>query len=440
MADEAVARRVVESIDGDRQEVVDLCLTLGNLTDYSGDERAIGEAIVDWLRGADIEAWLQHISEESVNVVGILRGSGDRASGGRSLVLNAHMDTQGNVPSGGEAAEKAIRGAWADDRFVYGRGVANDKAQVVAELIAARAIRRAEIALKEDLYVTAVAQETSAPRGLAGSLARLSGVGPAVSQIREGHGARWLIEHGVIADYALVGEVSDFKVTVAQSGYLRLRARVPGNIPYTPGVRRGKTASGNPNPFERAAHVIVALEAWAKDYEQSGRFEFWGGVILPKAQVLEIQPSGPPWSEPEDACLVFFDVRLPPRADPTELRDSVRSAIAKTGIPCTIDAYDFKRGFIAENADPILDALRGAHENVIGGALEYAASLDMSMWRDANAFNEAGIPAIGYGPPTTQTGGPRGAAGVPRPIAIDDVVATAKVFALTALAVCGVAR
>ena len=61
------------------------------------------------------------------------------------------------------------------------------------------------------------------------------------------------------------------------------------------------------------------------------------------------------------------------------------------------------------------------------------------MWPDSNAFNEAGITAIGYDPPVADNGGPRGAAGVQRPVAVDDLIKTAKVFALTALRICGVA-
>ncbi len=55
----------------------------------------------------------------------------------------------------------------------------------------------------------------------------------------------------------------------------------------------------------------------------------------------------------------------------------------------------------------------------------------MSMWRDSNAFNEGGIPAIGYGPPTRETG-------AQRPIAIDDVVATAKIYAMTVFTICSI--
>ena len=438
MAADASAVEILKTIDRDREDVVGLCVTLGNLRDYPGEEREVAEAVAAWLDEAGIQAWLVRISEDSANAVGVLRGTGDRASGARSLILNAHIDTQGGTPSGGEEAERKIRGAWADESFLYGRGVANDKAQVAAQMIAARAIRRSGIQLKEDLYVTAVAQETSAPRGVSGAREKWSGVGPGVSQVREGHGARWLVEHGVVADYALVGEVSDFKVTVAQSGYLRLRIRVPGVMAYTPGVTRGAAPADNRNPFERAARVIARLEAWSRDYEETGRFTFWGGTLVPKAQILEVAPAGPPWTDPEDACLIFFDIRLPPEARPTEIRAAVRAAVDETGIPCRIDAYDFKRGYVADDAEPLLEALRDAHLAVNGGELAWAASLDMSMWRDSNAFNEAGIPAIGYGPPTHETGDARGAAGAQRPVAIDDVVATAKVFAMTALNVCGI--
>lgn len=428
---------VLDGIENDREALTGLCLALGNLPDYSGEERQVGEAVVAWLQDAGIEAWLQFMAAESVNAVGLIRGSGDRAGGGRSLILNAHMDTQGARPSGGEAAERRLRSAWIEDGLLFGRGLANDKAQLAAQMIAMRAIARSGIGLKEDLFLGATGQETWAPPSAAGDIARWSGVGPAASQVREGHGARWLVEHGVVADYALVGEVSDFRVTVAQAGYLRLRIAVPGHLSYTPGLRRGDGPAGSPNPFERASRIVLALEDWARRYETEGRETFRGGTLEPKAQVLEMRPAGLPWTEERDYCHIFFDVRLMPGAHPPTVRQKVRDAIAATGIAAQVTAYDFKRGYIAEGAEPLLDALRAAHEAAVGGALDHAAPLDMSMWRDSNAFNEAGIPAIGYGPPVADPGGPRGAAGVQRPVAVDDLVKLAKVFALTALQICG---
>lgn len=436
---EQAENSVRELIEASRQEIVDLCLTLGNMPDYPGHERKVGDAVAEWLGEAGIPVRQQRLSEDSVNIIGTVSGTGDRAGGGRSLILNAHMDTQGGVPGGGEEAEQRIRGAWVEEGLLYGRGLANDKAQLVAELFAARAIVNAGIKLKEDLLVTAVAQETSAPTDDPAALEKWSGIGPATSQVREGHGARWLVEHGVIADYALVAEVSDFTATVAQAGYLRLRISVPGHILYTPGLDRGTGIKANPNPFERAAHVILALEDWARRYETGGREEFWGGAFLPKAQVYEVRGSGAAWTETQDYCHIYFDIRLAPNAKPTEILNDVRRQIEPLDLDCDIAGYDFRRGYIAENAETLLDALKEAHQAVAGEALDLAPPRMISMWRDANAFNEAGIPAIGYGPPTQAAMG-AGLAGTTRPIAIDDVLTTAKVIALTALKICGVAE
>jgi len=438
---EAAFSHVLKTLEDDRQDLIDLCITIGNLPDYSGHERASGEAVANWLLDAGIEAWLQYLSEDSVNAVGVLRGVDGRNGNGRSLIFNAHIDTQGGVPAGGEEAEQRIRGAWLDGDLLYGQGLANDKAQLAAEMLAMRAIKKAGVHLTADLFVTGVAQETSAPFDTEPSFSTWSGVGPKISQIREGFGCRWLIEHGVVADYALVGEITDFTVSVAQAGYLRLRIAVPGTVAYTPALARGAVGTGSPNPFERAGHLIVAIEQWARNYEQEYRHEFWGGTIIPKAQIYEIQSSGPAWTEANDHCLIFLDVRLVPNAKPTEIQHSLKTAMRETGVACEITPYDYKRGFIAEGADPLIGALRDAHQRVFNNEPEFANSIVLSMWRDANAFNEAGIPAIGYGPksedPKSGTG-LAGLAGVPRPIAVSDLVDTAKVYALTAMNICGI--
>ena len=134
---------VLKTLEDDQPDLIDLCLAIGNLPDYSGHERASGEAVASWLQDAGIEAWLQHISSDSVNAVGVLRGVDDtRDRTGRSLIFNAHIDTQGGVPAGGEAAEQRIRGAWLEGDLLYGQGLANDKAQLAAEMLAMRRSRK----------------------------------------------------------------------------------------------------------------------------------------------------------------------------------------------------------------------------------------------------------------------------------------------------------
>ncbi|MCZ6699106.1 MAG: M20/M25/M40 family metallo-hydrolase [Planctomycetota bacterium] len=428
--------RVLAIIDDDEQDLRELCLRLGNARDYAGEELEVGETVVQWLREANVEAHLQFISETSVNAIGVLPGSGDREGGGRSLILNAHMDTQGSVPLGGDEAERRLRGAWAEGDLVYGAGLANDKAQLAAELIAIRSLRRAEIGLKESLFVTGVAQETSAPPLDGEEIERWSGIGPRMSQVREGHGAKWLVEHGVVADFALVGEVTDFKLSLGQAGYLRLRIAVPGNVRYTPLLHRGENIADNPNPFERAGHVIVALEAWAKEYERTDVLDFGRGTIVPHAQVLEVCPGGLAFTELTDYCHIFFDVRLVPGAKPADIQQRVQRAVDALGLDCNVAPYDYRRGHLAEHAEPLIEALADAHRQVFGQDLDDTDGRTLSTWRDTNAFNEAGIPAICYGARTRDSNLGGGLAGESRPMAIADLIALAKVYALTALGVC----
>lgn len=428
--------QVLAIIDDDEQDLRELCLRLGNARDYAGEELEVGEAVVQWLREADIETHLQFISETSVNAIGVLRGSGDREGGGRSLILNAHMDTQGSVPSGGDEAERRLRGAWAEDELLYGGGLANDKAQLAAEMIAIRSLRRAGFGLKESLYVTGVAQETSAPPAAGDEIERWSGIGPRMSQVREGHGARWLVEHGVVADFALVGEVTDFKMSLGQAGYLRLRIAVPGNVRYTPLLHRGDNIVDNPNPFERAGHVIVALEAWAKEYERTDILDFGRGAIVPHAQILEVCPAGLAFTELTDYCHIFFDVRLVPGAKPADIQRRVYHAVRALGLDCEVDPYDYRQGHLATHAEPLIEALGEAHRQVFGQDLDHTKSQSLSTWRDTNAFNEVGIPAICYGARTRDSNLGGGLAGENRPMAIADLIALAKVYALTAVEVC----
>jgi len=95
---------------------------------------------------------LQH---RRANVVGHLKGKGS----GRSLMLNAHMDTVGV-----EGMDNPFGGNIRDGRL-YGRGAQDMKGSIAAILAAAKAIRDAGIALPGSLLLTFVADEEYASIG-----------------------------------------------------------------------------------------------------------------------------------------------------------------------------------------------------------------------------------------------------------------------------------
>ena len=429
---EPTVEKVIRTVDDDRQALIDLCLQLGNLVDFAGHERPVAEAVVAWLQAAGFSTVLQPISLESANAVGVLAGSGDRSAGGKNLILNAHMDTEGNVPAGGPEVAGRLRGAWHEDDVLFGKSIANDKAQLAAQMIAARAIKKAGVKLKGDLIVTGVAQETGARVDLQQSARPDPMVGPHVG---EGFGSRWLIDHGIVADYALIGEgeAGDFAMDTAQCGYLRLRIAVRGRVPYTPFVARGERVQDNPNPHEKAAHVVVALENWSREYQRREQLEYWGGTIIPTAQVQELRASGPLFTDAVECCYIYFDIRIIPGRNPVDLQDEISTLVDALGFDCETIPYDYNRGYIATGADALIDAVKDAHQQVTGKELGPPTPPFVSMWRDMNAFNEVGIPSISYGPPNRPE--PYTVGGYSS-VLVDDLLTAAKVYALVALTIC----
>src|SRR5262249_52351596 len=55
-------------------------------------------------------------------------------------------------------------------------------------------------------------------------------------------------------------------------------------------------------------------------------------------------------------------------------------------------------GFEAKGIEPLVEAIRRCHGQVFPTPPQTVSPAVSSMWRDANAFNELGIPALSYGP------------------------------------------
>lgn len=402
------------AIEADRTELVDLCLKIGNTSSPHGKEKRVGETVVDWFKGAGIDGWLQFITEESVNAVAVVPGDGN----GHSLIVNAHMDTGPALEPDASEARRKIEGAWTEGELIFGNGVINDKAQLCAFMIAARAIVRAGIRLKGDLIFTGVASETGLP-----SVDDRQGI----DFPGEGFGTKWLIDRGVTADFALVGETSGFGIIRAECGAAWLKIRVKGRELYTPRLERGSSLREHPNAFFKAAHVLLALEEWAIGYEKREQREFEGGTIIPKAQVVDIRGA-------QGNCDVYLDVRLAPEKQPHAVKREIQELVGKLKLDCEVSVYQYSRGHIAKNAEPLVAALEEAHRDVFGAAPPAPPSAEVSMWRDLNVFNEVGIPSICYGPPR-QKESLSGAGN--RAMKIADLVSATKVYALAILRICG---
>jgi len=112
---------------------------------------------------------------------------------------------------------------------------------------------------------------------------------------------------------------------------------------------------------------------------------------------------------------------------------ALTAAVAATGTGGRVELIMAKPGAVADGVEPLADAVRDAHREVRGS--EAPAEVEtavVSMWRDTNVFNRAGIPSLTFGPS-------RGRADVQGEgyFALDDLVDAAKMYALTALRLAG---
>ncbi|TMF78712.1 MAG: M20/M25/M40 family metallo-hydrolase, partial [Chloroflexi bacterium] len=157
-----------------------------------GGETAIAGFVASWLRAEGLLVEVVEPVPGRPSVVGVLRGSG----GGRSLMLNAHMDTVG---AGGMAA--AFSPVVREGR-VYGRGAYDMKASLAAIMVTAR--EAARLRLKGDLIVTAVADEEVASLGTSAVLKKFR------------------------ADFGIVTEPTELQLCLAHKGFVWLEVETHG--------------------------------------------------------------------------------------------------------------------------------------------------------------------------------------------------------------------
>ena len=170
------------------------------------------------------------------NVVGVFKGSG----GGRSLIVNGHVDTVTIEPAA-DWTRDPFGGEINGDRL-FGRGASDMKGGVMAALMALSFLRQAGGELKGDVIFESVVNEEHA-----------------------GNGTLDLVRRGFRADGAIVLEPTHNRIAVSHTGGLYWQVTLPG-VPRSPGARwEGGTLVGV-SAIEKLPVVVSALLALEEEY------------------------------------------------------------------------------------------------------------------------------------------------------------------------------
>jgi acetylornithine deacetylase len=195
-------------------------------------ECAISDLIYNRLKAiGGLEVRTQKVANGRSNVIAILRGSG----GGRSLMLNGHMDTVGVE---GMTIEPFT--PFVENGRMHGRGACDMKGALAAMTGALKALSGSRERLRGDLIFTAVVDEE-----------------------HKSIGTRKLIEE-YKADAVIVGEPTEMKVATAHKGFVWIEIEVKGRSAHGSVPERGIDA------IKHAAKLAVGLEKLQERLEKRG--------------------------------------------------------------------------------------------------------------------------------------------------------------------------
>src|SRR5206468_1266760 len=249
----------------------------------------------------------------------------------------------------------------------------------------------------------------------------------------KGFGSRFLVSHGVRADYALIAATTDFVLSWIACGPCYFKVVVPGRNIYTPRSFRPDDIRQHPNALVKMIRVIEKVESWARQYEASQAFESVCGRVVPKISIGAIRggiPYRPNRTSPH--CAIYVDVRIVPGEDPLRVERELQSVVDSAQVGARVEMFLTRNGVEGKKVDSLAEAVRRCYKQVTGRDPPAKAPDEVvSMWRDNNVFNAAGIPSLTFGCARKKDEAGR------LYLDIEDLLAIATIYAPVAQSICG---
>jgi acetylornithine deacetylase len=404
------------AVDGDR--LVEWASRAIGTPSFTGSEQAMAELMAQTFADLGLQVQWQEVEDGRANVLGTRPGAG----GGKSLMLNGHMDTS---YSGREAWLAHVPGfqpsAFVEGGRLYGLGISNMKGALACYVEAVRALADAEVRLQGDLLIAAVSGEIEKAQWGDAQGAEFRGYAA---------GTRHLVTHGGVADMCILGEPTESKVVLGHFGSLWARISTHGHFIHT----AFSEGTRDRNSILRMRDVLDAVLEWIPSWEDDPANAYRGAKAIVNVGAIE---GGFGWrvSRTPHRTDLFLDVRVPPTKEMSAAREQVLGLVRalqdrfpEHGVEGEV--YVTAPGAEIAEEHPLVEALEGAHAEVFGAAPER----DVTRWfSDASVLTRYGIATVNYGTSSGLLDTVKG-----ENLEIDGLVKTAEVYARAAMAVCGV--
>ncbi len=396
--------------------------------EHLGGETRVNELLEPRYRAAGLEPHWVAEDPERRNLVGVRRGAG----GGRSLLLNGHVDTVPPVAEAwpcGDPWNPELR-----DGRLHGLGSTDMKASGVSMWLAAQALADAGVRLAGDLQLhSVVGEETAEPQ--LGTLA--------------------CVRAGFRADAAIVTEPANpprpLTITPVSAGFCWLKVTVAGLATHA-GNRPLAIRPGGPgeaigvNALEKGVRLVEAVQELERQWVFTKRHPYFPpGWFTIMPGIFRADPGVPfPASFPDRAELHWL-LWYPPQEDDEEVMREVEEHVLAA---CRLDPWLAAHpprlewpmrypGMFTPWEHPLPQAVAAAWQQVTGEVAErpspaHPANFGAAM--EGTWLEREGIPSLVFGP-----GDLRVAHSKDEAVVVEEVFTAAKVLAAAAMEWCGVA-
>jgi acetylornithine deacetylase len=319
----------------------------------AGEEK-IARFIADWFERSGLEVVWDEPAPGRPNVIGIARGTG----GGRSLLLNAHMDTVGVV------GMERPHDPFIMDNRLYGRGAYDMKGGLAAIMAAGAAAKKR--GLRGDVIVTAVADEEYASIGTS-SIAR-----------------HW---H---ADAAIVTEPTELNICTAHKGFAWLDIKTEGVAAH------GSRPDLGVDSIVKMGKVLVNLEELDRSLRSAPSHRLLGSgsihaSLIQGGQELSSYPKYCSLSVERRTVpgetLQKVEAEIPRIFEQIATSDPTFKATVKTGL--------VRDPFEVSLDEPIVKIIHRKATAILG---HEPTEIGQTGWMDSALLSAAGIPTVVFGP------------------------------------------
>jgi acetylornithine deacetylase len=319
-------------------------------------EAEIAAYIVEALRRLHLEVMMHEPEPGRVSVVGKLKGQG----GGRSLMLNGHIDTVG-IEGMPEPFSAAIR-----QGRMYGRGTYDMKGSIAAGMAAVKALVDAEARLDGDVLLAAVADEEYFSLGT----------------------AEVILRHKV--DGAIVTEATEMNLCRSHKGFVWLEVETMGRAAHGSRFYEGIDAN------MRMGRFLAELEKLEKDLRTRTPHPLVGPPSLHAALIN----GGSGLSTYASSCKLKIERRTIPGETEAqalaELQTIIdRLTVADPTFKAIVQAFCMRDPFEVVADAEIVRAVERAATRVCGVQPRH---IGQSYWMDSALLAAAGVETVVIGP------------------------------------------